>query len=245
MGMLQLAGAVSGFGKGLQQGLQQTQQYMSQSLLLEERDKMEQRRMDITYGRELGMLKMKHGWDTEAADLAHSRVLDKEDQRQDFEAGENRKTRAAQRENAELQAQRELEREDKRQQNTVTNKVLDASYEQQKEATKSKQDLAKEARDRADRRAERKENIGKDIVIETLRNQRPHGGSASTNPELNNQFKVLTDEIKGLEHMIANEFNEGKKKKLQDELERKIAERRTLANLPSTQKERKPIIFPE
>lgn len=59
MGMLQLAGAVSGFGKGLQQGLQQTQQYMSQSMLLKERDEMEQRRNEITYGRELGMLQKK------------------------------------------------------------------------------------------------------------------------------------------------------------------------------------------
>lgn len=180
MGMLTLAGAVSGGGKALQQGLAQTQQYMSQSMLLKEREDMERARMDITYGRALGILQKRQDFDREAADLAHSRALDREDQRQAFEAGENRKTRDARRQEVEAQSQRELDKEERTQQRTVTNKVLDTSFEQQKDAREERQARGKEERDRKERRMQHQEDLGREIVTETIRNQRPHtGGSAS------------------------------------------------------------------
>lgn len=136
--------------------------------------------MDITYGRELGILQKKQDFDRESADLLHSRTQDREDQRQDFESGESRKARAAQRDNAELQSQREMDKEDRQQQRSVTNKVLDMSYEQQKDAREEKQSRAKEERDRKEKRMQHQEDLGREIVTETIRNQRPHtGGSAS------------------------------------------------------------------
>lgn len=249
MGMLQLAGIVSGGGKALQQGLQQTQQYMNYSMLQKERDEMERARMDITYGRELGVLQMKHRWDTEAADTAHSRALDREDQRQDFEAGESRKTREAGRQTAEMNAQREMEREEKRQQNTVTNKVLDASYEQQRDATKTKAELAKEARERAEKRQARQEDTGKDIVLESLRNQRPHAGTgaaAKLDPNTNAQLKVYADRIGRLEDEMNNVMTKDSRR---DEIRKEIAtlesKQNELLGMASTKQERAPIRWPE
>ena len=207
MGLLQLAGVVSGGGNALQQGLQQTQQYMSQSTLLKERDDMERARLDITYGRELGLLQKRQDFDKESADLAHSRALDREDLRQDYESGESRKVREAQRQAAEMQAQREMEREDKRQQNVVTNKVLDASYDQQKDAIKSKADLAKEARDRAERRQSRQEDTGKDIVLKSMDAQRVKAGDTSSgklDPNVSATLKVYDQELKDLGDELGN-----------------------------------------
>ncbi len=61
MGMLQLAGAVSGFGQGIQKGLENTQQYMTYSMLQKEREEMEQKRMQLTFGNDLGLLREKFG----------------------------------------------------------------------------------------------------------------------------------------------------------------------------------------
>lgn len=60
MGMLQLAGAVSGLGKGMQQGLQNTQNYMTQSMIQKEREEMELKRIKLTYGLEEGLLQKKN-----------------------------------------------------------------------------------------------------------------------------------------------------------------------------------------
>ncbi len=56
MGMLQMAGVVSGGGKALQQGLQQAQAYMNLSMIEKERNQMELKRLDITYGQNRGLL---------------------------------------------------------------------------------------------------------------------------------------------------------------------------------------------
>ena len=60
MGMLQFAGAVSGLGKGLQQGLQNTQAYMTASMIQREREDMERERLKLTYGLEHGILQKKN-----------------------------------------------------------------------------------------------------------------------------------------------------------------------------------------
>lgn len=249
MGMLTLAGVVSGGGKALQQGLQQTQQYMNYSMLQKERDEMERARMDITYGRELGVLQMKHRWDTEAADTAHSRALDREDQRQDFESSENRKTREAGRQTAEMNAQREMEREEKRQQNTVTNKVLDASYEQQKDATKTKQELSKEERERKFQREKMQTEGGFRLTEQMLQNQRPlasGAASAKLDPNTNAQLKVYADRIGRLEDEMNNVMTKDSRR---DEIRKEIAKlegkQNELLGMASTKQERAPIRWPE
>lgn len=62
MGAVQLAGIVSGGGKALQRGLENTQQYMSQSLLQKEREENELRRIKFTYGLEEGLLQKKNDY---------------------------------------------------------------------------------------------------------------------------------------------------------------------------------------
>lgn len=249
MGMLQLAGAVSGFGKGLQQGLQQTQQYMSQSLLLEERDRNERERMKLTFGHDEGMLQKRAKIEAGAAELAYSRQLDRDEQRQDFEVGENRKSRQADREKAEQQVKAQQERDERQQQNTVTNKVLDASYAQQSEATKAKQDRAKEERDRAAKREEQQANIGKEIVTETIRNQRPHAGgsvSAKLDPTTNAQLTIYKDRIGRLEDEMNNVMTTKERRmEIQKEIAKLEEKQNALIGIQSSARERPQYRFPE
>lgn len=245
MGMLQLKGVVSGFGKGLQQGLQQTQQYMSQSLLLEERDKNERDRMKLTFAHDEGMLQKRAAVEETAADKLHSRTLDRDERREDFEMRKGRIERDAARTDEATKYERQKERDAKTQENTVTNKVLDASYEQQKDATKAKQDRAKEERTRQAEREKQQGDIAKEIVTETIRNQRPHAGGSSSNAEVTAQLKIVTDEIRGLEHQILNTFDDKEKARLQKQLDAKLAERRALGGMPSSQPSRPQYRFPE
>ncbi len=62
MGMLQLAGIVSGLGNGLQQGLETTQKYMTYSMLQKEREEMELKRLKLTYELEGGLLQKKNDY---------------------------------------------------------------------------------------------------------------------------------------------------------------------------------------
>lgn len=209
MGLLQLAGVVSGGGQALQRGLEHTQQYMSQSMLLKEREDMERERMRLTFGHDEGMLQKRALLDERAADLAHSRQLDRDEQRQDFEAGENRKSRQVDREKADQQVKAQQERDERQQQNAVTNKVLDASYEQQKDATKQKVDRAKEDRERADKRAELQTQTGARLVEQMLQNQRPYAGwsagpSGKLDPNVNATLKVYDQELKDLGDELNN-----------------------------------------
>lgn len=250
MGMLTLAAAVSGGGNALQQGLQQTQQYMKYSMLQKERDEMERARMDITYGRELGILQKRQDFDREAADLAHSRALDREDQRQAFEAGENRKTRDARRQEVEAQSQRELDKEERTQQRTVTNKVLDTSFEQQKDAREERQARGKEERDRKERRMQHQEDLGKEIVTETIRNQRPtgSGGAASSKLDANTnaQLKVYADRIGRLEDEMNNVMTTKERRvDIQKEIAELEGKQNELLGMASTKQERAPIRWPE
>lgn len=238
MGMLQLAGIVSGGGKAVQQGLQETQRYMTYSMLQKERDDMERARMDITYGREVGLLQMRNKLELERDDRQASRQLERDEQREDFEMRKGRIERNAAREDATTQAERQRERD-------VTNKVLEASFQQQRDADQAKRDRAKDALDRQAKREEQQANIGKEIVTETIRNQRPHAGGASSNAELTAQLKIVTDEIRGLEHQILNTFDVKEKARLQKQLDAKLEERRALGGMSSSQPARPQYRFPE
>lgn len=242
MGMLTLAGAVSGGGKALQQGLAQTQQYMSQSMLLKEREDMERARMDITYGREVGLMRERQRFDLERDDRQASLQLDRDERREDFEMRRGRIERSAAREDAATQYDRQKERD-------VTNKVLDASYDQQKDATKTKAERAKEDRDRQEKRRERQEDTGKDIVLESMRGQRPHVGSAASakmDPNTNAQLKVFTDRIGRLEDEMNNVMTTKERRaEIQKEIATLEGRQNSLLGIPSNQRERPQYRFPD
>lgn len=250
MGMLQLAGAVSGFGKGLQQGLQQTQQYMSQSMLLKERDEMEQRRNEITYGRELGLLQMKRGFDKEDADLAHSRSLDKEEQRQDFEMRKGRIERQAGREASDTEHARNLERDQKRGEQDISKMVIGQGYKQQEDATNSKREISKEERDRKFQREKMQTEGSFRLVDQMLQNQRPMGGSGSVSGKLdgntNAQLNVYADRIGRLEDEMNNVMTTKERRlEIQKEIAKLEGKQNELLGMQSPTRERQPYRFPE
>jgi hypothetical protein len=119
MGMLQLAGMVSGAGKGLGRGLEKMQDTMSTAALLGIRDEMDRNRMRETWGHEEGMLQKRQDFDVKQADRAHSRQLDIEDQRQDFQAGQKRIERDTGRQSAAAEFDRQKELEDIKQKNRI------------------------------------------------------------------------------------------------------------------------------
>lgn len=242
MGLLQLAGVVSGGGKALQQGLQQTQQYMSQSMLLKEREDMELRRLDITYGKEAGLLQMRNKMELERDERQHSRALDLAEQREDFELRRGRIDRNAAREDATTQAERQRERD-------VTNKVLEASFQQQRDADQAKRDRAKDALDRQAKREEQQANIGKEIVTETIRNQRPNAGSTGTaklDPNTSAQLKVFTDRIGRLEDEMNNVMTTKERRaEIQKEIATLEGRQNALLGIQSNQRERPQYRFPE
>lgn len=249
MGMLQLKGVVSGFGKGLQQGLQQTQQYMSQSLLLEERDKNERDRMKLTFAHDEGMLQKRAAIEETAADKLHSRNLERDEAKEDFELRRDRIGRDAARTDEATKYERQKERDAKTQENTVTNKVLDASYDQQKDATKAKQDRAKEERDRQAKREELQTQSGTRLVEQMLQNQRPTGGgsaSAKLDPTTNAQLTIYKDRIGRLEDEMNNVMTTKERRvEIQKEIAKLEEKQNALIGIPTSARERPQYRFPE
>lgn len=231
MGMLQLAGMVSGFGKGLQQGLQQTQQYMSHSLLLKEREEMELARQKLTFAHDEGMLQKRAAIEAGAADLAHSRARDLAEDREDFEMRKGRIERDAVRTDEAAKAERT-------QQNTVTNKTLDASIQQQRDADQAKRDRAKEERDRiaADRKFQ--QDAGLRLTEKAMELSKPsHAGGvagrldpavASRAKDLDLEIDALLDERKSIRGDVVMKDEE--KKAALDGIDRKIMEVRNKKN---------------
>lgn len=249
MGMLTLAGVVSGGGKALQQSLQQTQQYMSQSMLLKEREDMERERLKLTFAHDRGMLQERAKIEGDAADKRYSRDLDLEDQRQDFELRRDRIGRDAARTDETTKYDRQKERDTKEQENAVTNKVLDASYEQQKDATKTKQELSKEERERKFQREKMQTEGGFRLTEQMLQNQRPlasGAASAKLDPNTNAQLKVYADRIGRLEDEMNNVMTKDSRR---DEIRKEIAKlegkQNELLGMASTKQERAPIRWPE
>lgn len=247
MGMLQLAGMVSGFGKGLQQGLQQTQQYMSHSLLLKEREEMELARQKLTFAHDEGMLQKRAKIEADAAGLAHSRARDLAEDREDFEIRRDRIGRDAARTDATTQAERT-------QQNTVTNKILDASIQQQRDADQAKRDRAKEERTRQAEREKQQGEIGKEIVTETIRNQRPHAGSSASgeasgkwDDQTKARYKSLVAEIADIKESLYGLVKAPEKERpgLKRKLDTLQQEHDELVGRQSTPSKRNPIQWPE
>jgi hypothetical protein len=253
MGMLQLAGIVSGGGKALQQGLQETQRYMTYSMLQKERYDLERERQRLTFSHDEGMLSKRAKIEADAADTAHSRQVGRDEAREEFEMRKGRIERDAARTDAATQFERQEKRDAQAQQNVVTNKVLEAGYKQQEEATKAKQDRAKEERARTDERAKMEHQTAREIVTETIRNQRPHAGggtgdaSGKWDDQTKARYKSLVAEIADLKESLyglvkAPEKEQPALKKRLDALQQ---EHDALVGRQSTPTERKPIRWPE
>lgn len=250
MGMLTLAGAVSGGGKALQQGLQQTQQFMSQSMLLKEREDMELKRLKLTFANDRGLLQERAKIESAAADKRYSRDLDLEDMREDAALRRERIGRDAARTDEATKYERQKERDTKAQENAVTSKVLDASYDQQKEATKAKQDRAKEERDRQAKREEIQTNSGTRLVEQMLQNQRPIGSGGAASSKLdgntNAQLKVYADRIGRLEDEMNNVMTTKERRvEIQKEIAKLEGKQNELLGMQSSARERPQYRFPD
>jgi len=252
MGMLALAGAVSGGGKALQQAASQTQSMLSQMQLLEIRDQMERARMKETWGHEEGMLSKRHALDLERDDRAHSRALDLEDQRQDFQTQRDRMGRTWDRERDATTFDRQKEVEEIKRQNRISELIVEKGFSQQEAARKVQEEEAAEKRkeqakireeSRSERRDQRKfqAETGRDIVLESMRGQRPGSGTgtAKLDGETNARLKVLTDEIASEEKKLDNlALREDDRKKIQRRIDQLQAERRSLIGMASPRNER-------
>lgn len=211
MGMLTLAGAASGGGKALQRGLENTQQYMSNSLLLEERDKNERERMKLTFGHDEGMLQKRAAIDRDLMveregiqqrNAKEMKGIDQSDALKRLEVGHG-----YDKETASNRATADKELEDVRQKNRINELVVQHGYTQQEAARKAAEERAEKARDRKADSEKVEKGIGRDIVVETLRNQRPHAdGSASgkLDPNVNATLKVYDQELKDLGDELNN-----------------------------------------
>lgn len=248
MGMLQLTGMVSGFGKGVGRGLENMQNTMSSMQLLGIRDEMERARMKETWGHDEGMLQKRQDFDVKQADVAHSRHLDLRDQDQDFQANQARIGREEGRQKEGREADREKEKEATRYQNDINKLVVEKGFSQQEAAKKVADDRAKEERDRKDKKQARQEDTGKEIVLETIRGQsRTHAGaSPKLDPTTGAQLKVYTDRIGRLEDEMNNVMTKAPRRaEIQKEIATLEGKQNALLGMPSTQRERPGYKFPD
>lgn len=243
MGLLQLAGVVSGGGKALQQGLQETQRYMTYSMLQKERDEMEQARQRLTFAHDEGMLSKRAKIEADAADLAHSRQVGRDEAREDFEMRKGRIERDAARTDATTQYERQRQRD-------TEGKILDASFRQQEAATQATRDRQREERARSDKRSELEHVTGRDIVLKGMEMSKPsHAGDASGkwDDQTKARYKSLVAEIADIKESLyglvkAPEKEHPALKKRLDALQK---EHDALVGRQSTPSERKPIQWPE
>jgi len=238
MGMLQLAGAVSGFGKGLQQGLQNTQQYMSSSMLLKEREDMERERLKLTFAHDRGLLQERAKIESDAADKRYSRDLDLADQRQDFELMKDRIGREAGRQAAETEHARTLERDQKRGEQEMGKLIAEKGYQQQDKALTAKQEREKEERERKFQREKMQTEGGFRLQEQMLQNQRPYGNGgtgARLDPGVASRAKDLDLELDSLFDQKTSVMSDvimkdDKKTEMLAAIERKIVEVRNKKN---------------
>lgn len=258
MGMLQLAGAVSGFGKGLQQGLQNTQQYMSQSLLLKERDDMERERLKLTFGHDEGMLQKKAQVDS---DLMRERERIQQANAKEMKGIEQSNalkqlevSHAYDKETAVNKAATDKELEDVRQKNRIAELVAKEGYSQQAAERQVAAEMQR-ARFKA-REDERERNFkyGADVQIEKIKGEnRAQSGSASgaagkLDPNVNATLKVYDQELKDLGDELNNVMTKPERAAaIQRRMETIRNEQFTLLGRSrgDSQGQRPPIRFPE
>lgn len=252
--MLQLAGAVSGFGQGLQQGLQQTQQYMSQAMLLDERDKNERERMQLTFGHDEGMLQKRLAGERannrEQADLTNQYALNRQDQQNDFTASQARIERDFRRTQDAAAAQAALEKE-----------IRDRGYKKEDAKTQAAEKIAEWKRDLVASDRKFQQEAGKDITLKTMDLQNPsRAGSAASDKldpaiasrtkDLDLELNSLFDQKNGIMSNVV--MRDDQKKTAMDNIDKKIAEVRNRKNQllgqpqePGPTSTRPPIRFPQ
>lgn len=208
MGALQMAGLVSGFGKGVQRGLEQTQNYMINSELLRERDEYDRKRMEITYGRELGAINLKAGLDRETMrereglqqlNTKELRGIDQADALKRLEVGHGYDVQKDQ------QRQQDKIAEELRQQGYKKEEVEHlAKLEMQKLKLQEEIDVRKGKRKAKEDEGAFQREAGKDIVLESMRQKgRSHTEDSKLRPDVDADLKIYKQELDSL----ADEMN--------------------------------------
>lgn len=258
MGMLQLAGAVSGFGKGMGQGLQTMQNTMSQAMLMEERNKFDLARLRETFGHERGLLQERMAGDIARDDKRYERDIELEENRQDFQARQDRIQREEARQKESRDEGRTKAAEERQLQARIQELVVKEGLSRDAAAQKARDEMASEERadkrhlrdkrmDAAEKAKERQENTGKDIVIETLRGQRPsHTGDSKLDGTTSARLRIFSDRIKGLEDELGNVMTTDKRRaEIRREIARLQSQQNELVGIQSQATSRPPIRFPQ
>lgn len=253
MGMLQLKGVVSGFGKGLQQGLQQTQQYMSQSLLLEERDKNERERQRLTFAHDEGMLQKRlegeretnrlnadtqNKYQTERDDRMHSQAIDRLEMQQDESARQSRIQREFERTRDAEKAKADLEKE-----------LRGRGYKAEDAKAEAAVKLAEWRRERIGKKEDQQFEAGLKLTEKTMDLQKPHGGSSGASkldPTTNAQLTIYKDRIGRLEDEMNNVMTtKARRVEIQKEIADLEKQQNTLVGIQSSKPDRPGIRWPE
>lgn len=272
MGALQMKGLVSGFGKGLQRGLENTQQYMINSMLLEEREKMERERQKLTFAHDEGMFQkradaerglmtdraaLENKYASERDERTHSQAMDRLDAEQDFRSQEARSGRSHERQMATEKRQQQLEDAFRERGWTEADAKQKAAEQIAKEEREQRAKIDEEGRQekalmrkekRDDTRDEKKfqRETGKDIVLESMRGQRQHTGTDKLDPNTNAQLRILTDRIKGLEDELNNVMTKpDRQQAIRKEISKLQAQQNALVGMQSPSASRPPIRFPQ
>lgn len=262
MGMLQLAGIVSGGGKAMQQSAANLQTTMSQRMLMEEREKMEQARMRLTFAHDEGMLQKRQAFDVQQADAAHSRNLDLRDQEHDFQAGQNRISRDADRRKMEKEAELRKDLESTRYQNEINKLVVEQGYSQQAAAQKVKEEMEKEKRlekrdrdkeerDRREKERERQHLTGERITLKSMELQgaEARGRSGATKEDHHDQdakVKAIENALKlRMDELNSISLTEKREAQIRREIQDLEQERNALLGIKGGYRERPPIRMPQ
>lgn len=260
MGMLQLAGIVSGGGKALQRGLENTQQYMTYSMLQEERNQMELKRMDITYGRERGLLheratlernlmtdraNLENKFATERDDRTHTQAMGRLEKEYDLRGKGEKDKQTFETTQAELKRKQDLEDAERKRKESLEDSSRKTREEIEKETREDKRNIAKEGRDDKRKEKQFQAEVGKEITLETLRGQRPTAAGSKLDPQTNAQLNVL----KGRIERLTDEFNnvmttDERRAQIQKEIATLEGQQNSLTGIQSPQSTRKPFVDP-
>ena len=145
------------------------------------------------------MLQKRQDFEVKQADRTHSRQLDIEDQRQDFQAGQARIGREEGRQKEGRDAEKQKELEAIKQKNRIDELMAQHGLSEKDAALKYKQERAKEERDHKYKVEEQNFKYGADVQLEKLRGQnREHSGAAHLDPAIASRTKDLDGELASL-----------------------------------------------
>lgn len=260
MGMLQLAGAVSGFGKGMGQGLQTMQATMSQQMLMEERNKFDLARLRETFGHERGLMQERLAGDIARDDKRYARDLDLEESRQDFQARQERIQREEARQKEGRDADRTLAAEDRKLQNRIQELVVTEGLSRDAAAQQARLEVEKERRaeqaeirkeSRAEKRGEKafQRETGRDIVIERIKGENRAAGGGTTKADYHDQdskVKAIESTLKlRLAELDSINLSEKREAEIRREIRDLEKERNELLGIKGGYRERPPIRMPQ